>query len=168
MTKELELVIQNLNEGLHKNFEKSGNIHPFFFAYTKDKNGKRTMFTCPVINMEMRKETAFIFGKELLKMELVSHVDAIAMVSEAWASVIEKGDPRYDNPMFVKPSEDPKRVEIAQVSVMTDSGESVFKAFEMKDKENKKKRSLVPFHEKDLQVETYLLKEFWKGYGVII
>ena len=164
MTKEFELVVQGLEEGLQKNFKKSGSIFPFFFAYTKNKSGEKTMFTCPVINMEMRRETAFIFGKQLLKQETVSHVDAIAMVSEAWASVVNKGDPRYDNPMLMKPSEDPKRIEIAQVSAMTDSGESVFKAFEMKDKDDKNKRLLVPFHEKDLQVETYLLKEFWKGY----
>lgn len=168
MTKEFELVIQGLEEGLQKNFKQNGNIFPFFFAYTKDKKGEKTMFTCSVIQMERRREIAFLFGKQLLKQETVSHVDAIAMVSEAWASVVGKGDPRYDNPMLMKPSEDPKRVEIAQVSAMNDNGESIFRAFEMKDKEDKNKRFLVPFHEKDLQVETYLLKEFWKGYGVII
>ena len=70
----------------------------------------------------------------------------------------------------VLPSQDPDRIEIANITGMTDTRESAMLVFEIKDKDNPEKRKLVKNDKASNMstIENRLLDRFWQGMGMVV
>jgi hypothetical protein len=70
----------------------------------------------------------------------------------------------------ILPSQDPNRIEIVNITGMTDTRESAMLVFEIKDKDNAEKRRLVKNEKASNMstIENRLLDRFWQGMGMVV
>jgi len=171
MTKEeLKKILDRTAEQAEKLFKQDGSLSPILFVYyTFEKEpGKETesIGIIPIIDIGHREAIMFAMGKMFLRNNKFKRVNAIAFVSEAWMSVQDPGKGIKNVP----PSQDPDRIEIANITGMTDTRESAMLVFEIKDKDNPEKRKLVKNEKASNMstIENRLLDRFWQGMGMVV
>jgi hypothetical protein len=172
MTKSnLEKILDRTAEQAEKLFKQDGSLSPILFVYyTFEKEpGKETesIGIIPIIDIGHREAIMFAMGKMFLKNNQFKKVNAIALVSEAWMSVQDSAK----NPVgSIPPSQDPNRIEIVNITGMTDTRESAMLVFEIKDKNSAEKRKLEKNEKASNMstIENRLLDRFWQGMGMVV
>ena len=171
MTKEqLKKILDRTAEQAEKLFKQDGSLSPVLFVYyTFEKEpGKEaeSIGIIPIIDIGHREAIMFAMGKMFIKNNKFKRVNAIALVSEAWMSVQEPGKGTRN----VLPSQDPDRIEIVNITGMTDTRESAMLVFEIKDKDNVAKRKLEKNEKASNMstIENRLLDRFWQGMGMVV
>ena len=172
MTKEdLKKILDRTAEQAEKLFKQDGSLSPILFVYyTFEKEpGKEaeSIGIIPIIDIGHREAIMFAMGKMFLKNNQFKRVNAIALVSEAWMSV---QDSAKSPVVSILPSQDPNRIEIVNITGMTDTRESAMLVFEIKDKDNAEKRRLVKNEKASNMstIENRLLDRFWQGMGMVV
>ena len=165
---ELEKTLERV-AGIAKNiFQKQGSLSPTLFVYYTFENdaGKETdsIAVFPIIQLEHREVVIYLTGKLFLRDKRIKKVKAVVLVSEGWMSVCKNGKIGK-----VPPSQDPERIEILNITGMTDAAESAMLIFEMKNRDDRNKRTLELMEElsKIDRIENRLLDKFWQGLGVL-
>ena len=165
---ELEKILKR-STGIARNiFQKQGSLNPTLFVYYTFKNdvGKETdsIAVFPIIQIEHREVMIYLTGKIFLRDKRIKKVKAVVLISEGWMSVCKDGKIGK-----IPPSQDPDRVEILNITGMTDTGESAMLIFKMKNRDDKNKRALEFMEElsKITRIENRLLDKFWQGLGVL-
>jgi len=171
MTKEqLKKILDRTAEQAEKLFKQDGSLSPVLFVYyTFEKEpGKEaeSIGIIPIIDIGHREAIMFAMGKMFLKNNQFKKVNAIALVSEAWMSVQDSAK----SPVGILPSQDPNRIEIVNITGMTETRESAMLVFEIKDKENPEKRRILKNEKASNMstIENRLLDRFWQGMGMVV
>ena len=165
---ELEKILER-SAGIAKNiFQKQGFLSPTLFTYytfeNNDNKETDSIAVFPIIQLEHREVMIYLTGKLFLRDKRIKKVKAVLLVSEGWMSVCEDGKISE-----IPPSQDPDRLEILNITGMTNTGESAMLIFKMKDRNNKEKRTLEFMEDlsKITRIENRLLDKFWQGLGVL-
>lgn len=170
MTKnQLKKVLKKIGETANRLFKRDGKITPVLFIYYifENDDGKEegSCTVLPIIKKDGREKLMQQVGQGFLKNSRYKKVNAIALISEAWMSVQELKDKAAKS---VPPRKDPNRKEIINISGMTDSRESAMLVFEVKNRNDPKKRTLKFLEDASntSRIENKLLEKFWEGMGM--
>jgi len=171
--KELEEIVKHAESAALQNFEKDKEVAPILIIYCETKEGERVQALMPMSEemLSHRRDVFFILGKEFLKNDQFSHVDALIFVSEAWMSKIDKKKnpekfERTKDKKFNKedmPSNDPDKMDVIMITGMSDLREISASAYKV---ENRDKVTKIKQNWSTMDAE--LLNEFWRGMGVIL
>ena len=170
MTKaELKQTLQKVAETTERLFKEEGSINPVLFVYyTFEKEGRETD-TCaifPILDIQHREAILFMIGKTFLKSNKFKRVNAIVFASEGWMSVQDAKTPVGN----ILPSQDPNRIEILNITGMTETRDAVMLVFEIKNKDDLKNRKLKKNEKASnmSKIENRLLDKFWLGMGMVV
>jgi len=182
--KELEKHLKQISEIVKNDFKQRGGINLKFYLLTKLSNHEYSLgvFEMPEDLMGQRMAVIKRYGKMLNEKNI--KVDAIFSASECWVSTVStEKNKEIDLDSYVPeimPRNDPDRKECVVISGMTETKESVFRMYDVEEKEtwsnleskkvlvnaklpesvvkNKKVEKIKPE-----AISSPLLEEFWKG-----
>lgn len=147
-------------------FEKNAFLPVVIICYKKDLDKKKTLSIIPMTKnmMEKRQETMYTIGKFAFdKFRKDGRIESVITTSEAWMSVINTKKESDKNKKLLsgemKPSEDPKKIEIVMISGMNEYGEIEALIYKIT-----KDRKLEEIKSIKTGFESALLSRFWDGF----